>query len=590
MNRYIRLLSAAAAILVMQPHNAGAQKIDPTVEIVRSYDASMNDILKPAIPNGIEDSVSTFARTFDYSIFDRPYSDLYEFVPYDALRIKPADIHHYPFFTARLGCQYPVMPTLELQFQKVTRKGLNFSLSGRHNSFWGNIPSAVSDYTVNAGKMRNDVSADFKYVWATGEFNAGARYDYDRFSFSSAGDCTTLFDRQALNFNMGLSSAHEEENSIYYKFGVDYTRTGAGYSRPWPIASTDIEDPLSLKENALELGGFVGTTFDVHRVYVDISIRYSAYDALKDYTLGVVEFSPIYEYSYKRFTGKLGVKFGNHFGINRNADGSVPDGNDLQPWSNIFPDIDARMELVKNYLWLHGVIGGGNDMNSYSELLATAPYLSPQVPLLFGSRPLETSLTLESVVFGRMAFNLSGGWCMNRNKAVFAPVFAAEKFPDGFMEPVAVAPHYMDVNRLSVNLEAFWKSADVTTGGEFRYNWYFSPDKLATTELPAIKARYYVRYSWKEKFIASVDFNYRSAISGSPECWYADGTRFSTGADPVSYSVPAIVSLDADVNYVVSKHLMVFLKAGNILNSRNQYVPLFIEPGFNLGAGLTVTF
>ncbi len=592
MRSYIRLL-AAASFAALIPVKTGAQVIDPTVEVVRNYNVSLGEIFKPTIPSGIDDSITVFERNFDYSIFNRPYSNLYEFTPYDAIRLDSADVQRYPFFTARAGCQYPVMPTLELQFQKVTRKGLNFSLFGRHNSFWGDVPSAIGNYNVNVGRSRNEAGADFKYVWATGEFNAGAGYGYDTYDFRPSTGGMTSFDRSALKFNMDLSSAHEEDNSIYYDFSVAYRKTGALHDNPYLV-----EDPVSMRENRLTFGGIVGTSFEVHRVYVDMSIDYSSYDAIKNYTLGVVEFSPMYEYKHRGFSGKFGVKFGNHFGIPK-EDGSEPaDGNDLEPWSNMFPQVDARLCLVRKYLWLRGVVTGGNDMNAYSDLLSKAPYLSPDVPLLFGSRPLDASLTLESVVFGRMAFNLSGAFSMVRNNAVFAPVLSSEPIPSEdsdncpppYSEPLGVSPHYMDINRLSVNLEAFWKSADITTGGEFRYNWYFSPDNLSTNELPAVKARYYARYSWKERVIASAEFNYRSAIAGDPSCWYADGVRISSGAAPVTYSVPAITTLDADVNYVVSDHLMVYVKAGNILNSRNQYVPLYIEPGFNIGAGLTVTF
>ena len=586
MNRIYAFISAFLLMTLLSV-TANAQHIDPTVEVVRTYDVSLGDIFKPEIPSGVNDSLSNFTRNFDYSIFNRPYRDLYEFTPYDAFQLKPADNHHYPFFTAKIGCQYPVMPTFDVQLQKVTRKGLNFSLSGRHDSFIGGVPSALDNYDVNLSRMCNDVRADFKYVWTTGEFKAGARYDYDTYGLNTDDRHNTSYGRQALNFNMGMSSAHEEDNSIYYDFGLDYTTTGAGHSDYIHATSPDAVYPLTMRENILSFGGHAGTTFEVHRVYVDMAIKYAAYDAIKNYTLGMVEFSPIYEYKRKGFSGKFGVKFGNRFGINKTEDGNVSDGNDLEPRSRIFPDIDARVQLVRNYLWLHGIISGGNDMNSYSDLLISAPYLSPDVPLLFGSRPMETSLTLESVVFGRMAFNLSGQWSMNRNKAVFAPVFGSDP---ACTEPLGVCPHYLDVNRATVGLEAFWKSADVTTGGEFRYNWYFSPDKLSMAELPAIKARYYVRYSWKERIIASVEFNYRSAISGDMSCWYAGGERYSCGADPVRYSVPAIVSFDADLNYVVTRHIMVYLKAGNILNSRNQYVPLFVEPGRNIGGGLTVTF
>ena len=45
-----------------------------------------------------------------------------------------------------------------------------------------------------------------------------------------------------------------------------------------------------------------------------------------------------------------------------------------------------------------------------------------------------------------------------------------------------------------------------------------------------------------------------------------------------------------NVNYLINKNLSVFVKAGNLLNQRNQYMPLCLEPGFNLGGGVCLTF
>lgn len=349
----IAVLTAVAALF---PLSLAAQTIDPTVEVVRKYDVTIDDMAKPTIPASVDDSIYVFGRNFDYTIFNRPVSNLYDFTPYDALQLKPVAPQRYPFFYARLGCQYPVSPSAELHLQKITHSGLYFSLSGRHNSYFGELPSATSDAVINADKMQNDIRADFKYAWTSGEFDLNAGFNYDDFAFGGS-DLIQENSRKAFNVSAGLRSAHKEANSIYYAFKADVRRTDAGYSFAPDTGS-------SLGETRLDLRGKVGTTFDIHRVYINMNIKYASYDKLKDYTIGIVEFSPMYEYDQGIFSGKLGVRFGNHFGILHDGVEAASDGNNLKPWSNIFPDIDARLRLVKDYLWLHAKLGGGNDMNA----------------------------------------------------------------------------------------------------------------------------------------------------------------------------------------------------------------------------------
>ena len=584
-----RLLFVLVAAAVLFPVSAGAQAISPTVEVTRKYDVSIGDIVKPFSPASFNDSLLTFERNFDYSIFSRPYHSLYDFTPYDALQLKPVDPQRYPLVYARIGCQYPVMPSAEVHLQKITHKGLYFSLSGHHDSFYGLLPSAVFDTEVQTGRMQNGIRGDFKYAWSAGEFNFKAGYDYDRYSFDNNG-YRRWNNLSAFDFSAGLNSAHKEDGSIYYDFTARLKRTASAYSGGVTAIKQASEETLSLPSDTLRLAetkmqfkGTVGTTFDIHRVYINMDIRFAGYDDLKNYTLGVVEFSPMYEYNRGWFSGKLGVRFGNRFGIKADKNAEVKDGNDLEPWTNIFPDIDARLRLVKDYLWLHAVIGGGNDMNAYSDLLKTVPWLAPSAPLHFGTRPFDASLTLESVVLGRVAMNLSGGYVINRSKVMFSPrtqipgLYSASD-PDELAvldSPHLILPFYEDVNTLYTSIEAFWKSEDLTMGGEFLHNWYFSPDGLNITELPKNTARLYARYDIKERFIFSLDYNFRSPVSGK---------KFGY------YEVPAVHSLDANVNFVINRHFMIYLKAGNILNQRNQYVPLYVEPGRNFGGGISVTF
>ena len=105
------ITAIAAAFAVLFPVASGAQTIAPTVEVTRKYDVSIGDMVKPFAPVAFNDSLLQIERNFDYSVFSRPYRSLYDFTPYDALQLKPADPQRYPLFCARIGCQYPVMPS-----------------------------------------------------------------------------------------------------------------------------------------------------------------------------------------------------------------------------------------------------------------------------------------------------------------------------------------------------------------------------------------------------------------------------------------------------------------------------------------------
>ncbi|MBP9986293.1 MAG: hypothetical protein KBT44_00005, partial [Bacteroidales bacterium] len=78
-NSINKLLIVASVMLVATTAHA---QIDPTVEVSRLYKVNVMEINKPdSKDNYVADSLQKFANTFDYSIFNKPYSDLYEFTP-----------------------------------------------------------------------------------------------------------------------------------------------------------------------------------------------------------------------------------------------------------------------------------------------------------------------------------------------------------------------------------------------------------------------------------------------------------------------------------------------------------------------------
>lgn len=578
----------ALLVLSLLSSSLSAQVIDPTVEVSREFDVKLTEIRKPDLPINIADSLQSFDMRFDYSIFNRPYKDLYEFSPYQMTQIAPAAPNKNPFVYAKLGCQYPLMPSGELYLQAISKGTFYGGLYARHNSFFGDMQDALSvDETITAKRMRNLFGGIIKYAWETGEFYVDVNYHLDKYDYLfkdiNRGDINTIHDNNRLNLSFRVKSAQKETNSLYYDFGLAYKNTGKEVLS-MAVDSTSISDNRrNLVENHLNIDGSVGTTFDVHRVYLNMGIEYASYSGVKSHTAGVVEFTPMYEYKKGRFFAKLGVKFSSRYGIsnqeqeNENIDhGSVA--------SNIFPDVDAKFALVQESLWLHAIVTGGNDINAYSSLLDKCPYIDPQSQLMFTSNVVDAKLALESVIKGRVGLNIFASYSVVSNMMTIEPVIyplSISVEEDAYTpwvysdETNPLFTTYQDVNTFSAGLEPFWKSKDLTLGGSLRYNIYRTPDKDVVTNLPKWQGRAYVRYNWRERIVAGVECKYSSAISGN-----------TYGV----YEVPSIVDLDVNLNFILNSHFSLFLKGGNLLNRRNQYIPLYIEPGINFGGGFSVNF
>lgn len=531
------------------------QTIDPTVEVSREFDVKLGEIHKPEIPKNVADSLRSFNISFDYSIFNRPYRDLYEFSPYESAAIKPAKGARHPISYLKIGTRFPLKPSAELYLQAVTKKGFYAGIFAEHDSYWGAIPSAVGDYDLDVRKMRNEFGGNLKYAWNAGEFSfdAGALLS----SYNGTHDSfTALHNIRTMNFATNVKSADGSDNSVYYDIDAAFIN-----------GSKRMVD--TLRENNLSLGAMVGTTFDVHRIYFDFDISFSMYGGFRDHTAGILEISPIYEYNKGRFLAKFGAKFGNRFSIHKSNESQNENGNNHSSIaSSIFPDIDARFELAEQSLWIHTVLVGGHELNSFLGMTRDMPLISPCTDLKFGSRPLDATLSLESVIKGRMAFNLISSYTIFRDKLIFEPVMSDP-------EPFNVIASYWDFSRLSFGIDALWKSGAIITGAEFRYNLYFSGEGPAITQLPGITTNAFFVWNWRNRINAKLDCRYSSGVTGN-----------SYGP----YAIPAIVDLGITLDFSVNRYFGVFLKGGNLLNRDNRYMPMHNSVPRNFGGGIYVKF
>ena len=518
----------------------------------------LSDIRKPAIPTHVSDSLERFNLSFDYSIFNRPYADLYDFNPYEALLLNTKGPNRLPYFYAKLGLQYPFIPTGEIYFQTRPKNDFCLGIYGRHNSFIGTRPDVASDASVDNSRMTNSVGGAFTYDWATGEFIFDAQYNYNRHSFD-AGEANSLSTDGNLLISMNINSAHVEDKSVFYDITAKYRNSNMGLT-------TSAGGSGNVRENYIKVGGDVGATFDIHRIGVNMNIEFSKYTGMKEYSSGVVELSPVYEIENRVVSARIGAKFGTTYAI-----GEDKGGQDLGVENNFFPEIDARFKLVDKVLWVRTVVTGGEDLNQLSSLTDRCPVVDLASGCEFGVRRLDARLSVESVIRGRLAINLLGSYVIYDNKLFFAPMTDADA------SLCRVQAQYMDVNSWSFGAETFWKSQDLTLSGKVQYHMYSRryDEPGEVTEFPKLTAEALLRYSFRERLIASFDLSYRSKVSGT-----------ALGA----YEVPALLDASVNVNYLIGRNFSIFAKVGNVFNQRNQYMPMYLEPGRNWGGGICVNF
>ncbi|MCK9625957.1 MAG: hypothetical protein M0R23_05795 [Bacteroidales bacterium] len=564
-------------MLICASINIYAQNIDPKVEVSREFDVKLIEIRKPNLNMDINDSLQRFKINFDYSIFERPYKDLYEFSPRQTARIQSTAPTSFPIVFAKMGVQYPLMPSAEIALQAISKAGLYLGIYGSHNSFWGSVPDVYGSGSISTDRMKNKIGSNLKYAWGTGELNIDVNYDFDKYKFLEAPNTyipsenlsiahfypdTTAHSNNIFSAKFNVKSAYNEDNSLYYDFGISYKNTDKFFSS---LFNNTISNQLA--ENMFTIGGCIGTNFDVHRVYLDVLVKSVSYTGTKDHSAGLVEFSPIYEYKRGRFFGKFGVKFGNMYGSTQSSTtGSTVILDHSTPVNNIFPDVDARFEIIRKYFWVHALIGGANDLNAFSSFLESCPWIATDATLLFGSRPLDTKISFESLIKDRLAINIFSSFTIFKNMAVFSPVYKSSNL-------CSISTEYWDTNKLSFGIEAFWKSKSFAFGGNFNYNHYYLKDGTAFTALPSLEGKMYVRYNWRERIVLSADCQYRSAVSGD----YS-----------FKYEVPEIINLNTDVSLVLNKNFSVFIELNNLLDNVNQYFPLYAEPGINFGGGLCI--
>ncbi|MCF0172347.1 MAG: hypothetical protein HUJ91_01205, partial [Bacteroidales bacterium] len=365
------------AALVLPTSNLQAQ-IDPTVEVSGVYRSNLTDVNKPhKSDNRVPESVQKFSVTSDYSIFERPYADLYEFTPYQIDSIGKTSRPKLPKFMLRGGTQYPISPELSIKSQLLSGPKWNLGVNGDFKSLFDNLDYKETSHSLGTSRVNTAFGANLKSSWRYGEIDVVADYRYDNYRDTYL-DNYLNHGVKSFSIDFNAESAYPQDNSVYYNFDIKYETSSK--------ALTGLEQLDTTYNNALfSIQGRLGSSFEKHRIYVDLIYK-SAFMGKGDQqnSVGILEFTPIYEYAQDRFKIKAGARFGNKY-------------IDKETANTVHPELDSKIELIRNGMWLRVMIGGGNDVNTVVDHIHSAPWIclglkdgSYSVGNTIGSRNFES--------------------------------------------------------------------------------------------------------------------------------------------------------------------------------------------------------
>lgn len=576
MSRTYKLLSGLTILgstALLQPIFA-QQKIDPTLEVRRDFDAKLLEIQKGKLSTTYSDTVGNFNLNFDYSIFDKPIKDLYEFSPLPSAQIEGTSNLKYPVFYGNIGLNYPLNPHLDLYLQPNLPSSLSLTIYGKHNSFWGKLPlvnvdggSTVRDpLKVSAPSAQNNIGVDFGYNWKGGELGLNLDYNKDFFSFYGYNQpvyeetliyeymrdtLSHIYDKFSSRFF--IRSTNNKPNSFYYSLDFGYGFIG---------------DKGNYDENYLSLGGVVGPNFGRYNKFL-FSFRYQTSNSLTTTSLDKynLEIHPYYIFNKNRWIFEIGLRFNKY--VNPSAE-----------TFNIFLKGDVSYELVKNRFWFYGLVDGKNNFQTYQNIMSVNPWITPNIDIQNTVEPIIAKIGFKGQVKDRLSYHIYGGYTQyvkQMNLFYYSNIWLGPR--NTFVAT------YNDMHKFGFGGEFFWKSKDFESGLSFEYNDYTNKDSSTVYNFPPFELQAFARYNWRERLIFGASLHFRSK---TPTLFYY--SPYNSNTSSTNEYISSFTMVNFDVTYALNKKISLYLKLNNILDTNELYYMYYGRPGTGVGLGVIVNY
>ena len=584
MKKYTYML--AALLLSAVPYAAGAQELDPTVVVNRTYEGKLLEVHKPSFDMEIPDTVSRFDLDFDYSVFEKPYKGAYEFNPY-VLTMRPASaVQTSEQLYLKAGVGYTLHPVLDFIWAPAFKGAFRMDVYARHRSYVGSYrkfkvaenpagPVKLDRWTGDGGDhafwsgydLETRAGIDGSYDWFAGTLD----FDVAYLGIAVKDDLKKrMYD--AVDFTIGASSKANGETYFQYDVKADY-RYGED-----KLEYIDADSRIG--EHVFGVDATVGQVIrQRHNVSFDVSLDLVSYDhAVYTATAGEFSIVPHYVFSGNRWAVDAGLR------MSKLMRSDMPEGMYSTAEQFVYPDVDAWFDVIPDTMRMYAYIGGGNRLNTYSSVLEDNHHFDLRYgcgmwPLLDSSvERLSTSLGFKGRIGARFSYDVRTGYVNYKNALLDAVVIGTGDNANDVRYLPGLG--YSAYQKYYAGLDMGFRTESFKLDGSVVYAYIWGLEKSAGLFAPAaVTGDVAMEYNWGRRVYTGVDCMFSTRRNGSVV------NRLDNGAVTDAF-IPGYADLGIYVEVAATRAMSVWLRGGNLLNMTIQRNLLYAEKGINFTVGI----
>ncbi|MBR5856753.1 MAG: hypothetical protein IKY70_05735, partial [Bacteroidales bacterium] len=594
------VLLVATMFAIVQTMNA-QQRIDPTVEVEKEFDSKMTNIVKTPLNTAIPDSLTSFNLDFNYSIFDKPYKDLYEFSPLPSAKLQSSIQEKYPVLMAKAGIGYQLSPIGEIYYQPELGRSNRLSLKAYYDGYFGKNYVWGTDKNGTAGKIRGakvavsdtvyGAGANYGHNWENTFFNLGLDYtgnSYTNYGFSeerweeaiSSGEA--VGEREYMKENYRNKYRQITASSSIGSIDSYNRRARFNYLANLSFKNT-LYNPAeyAIRENLLCANGHISPAFSrFSRFTLEINSEniFLESDNNARSSYGIFDVIPSFTWNKKRFRLQVGIKLSGKYKNGTNA-------SDADKYHNyLFAAVDFSYNILKNNLWFYANIDGKNNINSYSSILEENKWIDPHTGLKTSSMPIIINAGIKGKFVNKFGYDAYVKFVVHKGLQQYAYI----PWDENNAKYNTLSTIYSNCNELTFGATLNWKSKDLEAGTTIEYSNYSNNRESSLVFIhqplgyPPFKWDIYATYNLRERLYAGISAKYRS------KCESYWGYKYTLY--PIYTYIDSYLDLAFTLRYVINNNFSVFANGENLLNDQIAYLPLYIEKGISFTAGLLVKF
>jgi len=572
----ILLLSLLGPLQAQEQKDIGTE----TVTVVKPYSPTVSDAFKLKSSPVLDDSIVLQNKKIDYNIFSVPVASTFTPAKGKAARVKKTPPPRLFNSYASVGLGNFNNALLDLYTSRELNRGEDlFDIGLRHHSSRGDIESTPLDANFYNTKLEGSYAKKNRDM----EWGAGLEFQHQLYNWY--GVAQEEFDPALISgldetqnyFSIGATADIEMEDGFFKKGNLllrrfwDATESGENRIVVQPTIELPITDELVTIGTKLD---YVSGNFENESLNSTVNTMGSNYS---HFQVGV---TPSLLILRDDLTLNLGASL---------VYGLDTENSDSQFF--IYPSVTASYRVVEDNVIAYGGIEGKLRQNSYYDLVAENPFVSPTLEIQPTDQQYDAYIGLKGQLLPNLGYNLKGSYTAENRRPLFLlnPENTLRTDDSGYFLGNSFQVFYDDIKTLGffgeLNLDI---NRNFTLGMNVEFYDYDTETDNPAWNLPNIKGALFMDYQ--------IDEN-----------WFVGGNLFYVGeredleAQAIANATPsefpaAIISLDAffDANlqagYRFNEQLTIFVKASNLANNDYQRWANFRVQGFQALAGVSYKF